>query len=209
MEKLSFRPLIMIENHTLRSLCRMLDQALLKDTYARTGEYRLTVSESETGSRIHSPARGFSSSFGAQRLTILAIAFALSSIALLAVLLVVAFSNPDKATPIIMTASGAFILMVSGLAWLTFHWARAAACEEVIIECDPNLVRVKRLAPKAREFVIPRQSIKEVSVTDQFFVSLELLVITHDFKIHRLLSGLQRRELQDVASIINTYLGRA
>lgn len=199
----------MIENHTLRLLFGKLDQALLNDTYARKGEYRLMVSQEETGTRIHSPARGFSASYGAQRLTILAIAFALASVGLLTASLVVALSNPDRATPVVIIASGVFVLMVSGLAWLTFHWARAAACEEVIIECDSESVRLKRLAPSAQEFSISLQSIKQVSVTDQFFVSLELLIVTHDFKIHRLLSGLQRQELQDAASIINTYRDQA
>lgn len=199
----------MIENHILRLLFGKLDQALLNDTYARTGEYRLAVSQEATGTRIHSPARGFSTSFGAQRLTVLAIACALAAVVLLAAALVVALSNQDQATPFVIAGVGAFVLMVAGLAWLAFRWARAAACEEVLIECDPESLRLKRLAPTPQELSIPLQSIKEVSVTDQFFVSLELLVITHDFKIHRLLSGLQRQELQDAASIINTYRDQA
>ena len=195
----------MLEHHTLRWIFAKLDQSLLKSTYAQKEGYYLKIEQEGEVTRIQSGARGFSESFGARRLALLAAVFFLIAIFIPLMLAGVFAFERDMVTPLILASAGVVVLMIGTLAWLAFHWAKKAASEETLIECSPQSVRVRRLFPKGDDLVVPIDSIKEVSITDQFFVSLELLIITHEFKIHRVVSGLQHHELQDVASVIEHY----
>jgi len=195
----------MTEHIILRWIFLKLDESLLRKTHVRQGPNKLVIVQEGATAVISSPARGFAGSFGGRRLALLAFAFILVTVGIPIVIAAVFFLHPERFSWAVVVSVGVFTAITAMLGRVALCWTRAATSEAVTIHCQPDVLRVKRSAPAVTEIEIPVELIKDVMITDQFKVSLELLVVTHEPKVHRLLSGVSRAELEEVASFINLF----
>jgi hypothetical protein len=195
----------MIDHIFLRWIFSKLDESLLRQTYARQGQNKLVIVQEGATAVISSPARGFAGSIGGQRLAFLAFASILVTVGIPITIAALFFLHPERFSWAVVVSVSVVTAITAIIAWVTLCWTRAATREAVTIHCQPDVLRVKRSSPAVTEIEIPVELIKDVMITDQFKVSLELLVITHEPKVHRLLSGLSRAELEEAASFINLF----
>jgi hypothetical protein len=190
----------------LRLFARRLDQGQRAKTLGEPDQSRLIVRQEGAAYRLSSSARGFSNSPGAQKLALLGAFMTLIAAGILATVAGVQLLYPDRAGWLVWLSATPVAGFIGFLGWVAIGWARAAAYETVEIDCDSHSIRLRRLAPAKADIEIPVADIKSVLVTDQLFVSLELLVVTRDSTVHRMMSGLSKRELDDAAAIISSFV---
>jgi hypothetical protein len=183
-----------------------LDRDTLQATLHQPDQRRLSIRQEGEIFLITTQPGGFSPASGARRLALLSAVSALVAVGVLGTVVGVQIRQPERIGWLVWLCAGGFAAMAALSAWLIWGWARAAAYEAVEIQCDHRSLRLRRLAPTPAFIEIPTASIKSVLIAHQFSVSLTLLVLTHDQKVHRLMSGLSKSELDDAAGVLSTFV---
>jgi hypothetical protein len=193
-----------IEQVILQWLAKELDQRLLRQAGNDSQRDRLEIAVREDVAFVRTRPGSFGTSVGALRLMLLGIIALMAAFFITVTVVWVTVTQPGGRQLGVLVVSFAFVALVVTVGVVALRWSVAAVRETAEISCSRTELRVRQTVNgrHARDFSVNMADVSEVMVVDQFFVLLELLVATKQKRLHRVLSGLRRDELERVAAMI-------